>query len=59
MPTIFSRIISSSVQVDGRTRFRERHTGYLGVVHEHGHLAAIGLDTDVVLVARPAITGAA
>ena len=60
MPTIASRVISSSAQVDdGRTRVRERHTGYLGVTHGHEHLAAIGLDTDVVLVARPAIAGAA
>ncbi|PTR10836.1 hypothetical protein C8R32_101366 [Nitrosospira sp. Nsp5] len=60
MQTIASRVIPSSVQVDdGRTRARERHTGYPGVAHGHEHLAAIGLDTDGVPAARPAMTGVA
>ncbi|SCX82254.1 hypothetical protein SAMN05216308_101425 [Nitrosospira sp. Nsp13] len=57
MPAISSRI--NSAQGDGRIRVRERHPGHLGFAHEHEHLAAIGLDTDGMPVACPAMTGVA
>lgn len=59
MPAIASRIIPSSVRVDGRIQVSEHDAGHLGVAHGHEHLAAIGPDTDGVPVARPAMTGAA
>ncbi len=59
MPIISSKIISTVLQVDGRTSITERHKDHSGVDHDMTYLAAVGLDTQAVLVARAANIGEA
>lgn len=59
MPIVSSQIVSSSVQVDGRSLVKERHIDHHGVTHEKEYLADVGLDVEAVLTARAVNLGAA